>query len=182
MKHRRLIGLTGPARAGKDTAGTVIKWIQGWETYALASPIKETMNGLFGWDGRHSFGELKEVIDPDWGFSPRQAYQLFGTEFGRSLREDLWLRMAEVKYRKQGSLIITDIRFENEASFIRQNGGIIIHVSRKDCEKVNAHSSEAGIAWNARDMTIPNDGTIEDFKSKVKDLINLIDFDYESRY
>lgn len=175
-EYSKLLGLAGPARSGKDTAGQAISWVTGWKTYALASPIKETINDLFDWDGRHAYGELKEIIDPNWGFSPRQAYQLFGTEFGRSLREDLWLRMAYNKYEKLGSLIITDIRFENEADLIRDNGGHIIHIQRKDCMKVNAHASEIGIKVKEYDSFLHNDGTVEDFQDSVKKLISEMRF------
>jgi hypothetical protein len=123
---------------------------------------------MFGWDDRHSDGDLKEIIDPNWGFSPRQAYQLFGTEFGRALRGDMWIHMASIKLASAGSLIVTDIRFENEALWIRENNGILIHINRFQSSSVAAHSSEGGIEYRPGDHVIYNDSTIDHLYSSVE--------------
>lgn len=170
----KLIGLAGPARSGKDTAGHYLKQRLGIETYALASPIKVTINEFFGWDERHSDGELKEVVDPVWGCSPRKAYQLFGTEFGRSIRPDLWLHMAKVRFNELGGLIVTDIRFENEAQWIRQAGGTIIHVQRDDCESILSHASEAGIEVHPDDWVAPNNGSHNDLYDILEEILSLL--------
>ena len=60
-----IIGLIGHARSGKDTAASVILekgLVKGLKRYALAGPIKECVNALFEWDGRHSDGNLKEAL------------------------------------------------------------------------------------------------------------------------
>lgn len=154
-----LIGLAGLARSGKDTAGGYFGNSLDIETYALAQPIKETVNSLFSWDERHSDGDLKEVDDPELGFSPRKAYQLFGTEFGRGLRDDLWIRLANRKYEMLGGLIVTDIRFNNEANWIREAGGTIIHIEREDEDvpKIREHESESGVYFDKfKDIKIYN--------------------------
>jgi hypothetical protein len=168
----KLIGIAGLARSGKDTAGKYLAKSLGLETYALASPIKKIVNDMFGWDERHSDGELKEIGDPVWGFSPRKAYQLFGTEFGRALRDDMWTKMAENKAKELGGLIVTDVRFENEASWIRSSGGIVIHVHRDSIKnKVRAHASEAGLVHAPTDWTVWNNESIEQFYSMLDDTI-----------
>lgn len=56
------IGITGYAQSGKDTVCDILRAHGIVENrYAFADPIKDTCNALFGWDERHSFGELKEV-------------------------------------------------------------------------------------------------------------------------
>ena len=49
------------------------------KTPALADPFKKMACEWFGWNDRHLNGDLKEEIDPVWGFSPRQFFQVFGT-------------------------------------------------------------------------------------------------------
>lgn len=134
MPHK-IVGLHGPIGSGKSTLARILantlthhglKVVQ----YSFATPIKTLMNALFGWDDRHSFGDLKEVIDPEWGVSPRQVYRLFGTDFGRRMiRDDIWLRQAYAKSRGCDVLIIDDLRFPNEAEWVRANG-LFVHVSR----------------------------------------------------
>lgn len=55
-----LIGLNGLARSGKDTFGAMLAEEMGFKAHALASPLKEFINKLFGWDERMSDGVLKE--------------------------------------------------------------------------------------------------------------------------
>lgn len=57
-----LVGLTGFARSGKDTVGSMLSKELGCNTYALASPIKHYVNYIFGWDERCDNGVLKEEI------------------------------------------------------------------------------------------------------------------------
>lgn len=157
-----IIGIHGKARTGKDTIAKHLINKYNFIRYAFADPIKETINPLFGWNERHSDGELKEVIDPKWEFSPRQAYQKFGTEFGRALNNNLWLIVAEDRIDKNKNYVISDVRFENEATFIRRNGGIVIHVFSNRAQDVNEHISESGINIDIKDIAITNNGTIKE--------------------
>ena len=167
----RLIGLTGKARSGKDTFAGYLSYVLKIPPYALASPIKRNVNQMFGWDDRHSDGELKEVIDETLGFSPRKAYQVFGTEFGRHLNPDIWINMARAQYRMIGKLIITDVRFDNEAKWIQSEGGIVIEVVRDSIKAVEGHSSETGVNREYIDYTIENNGSLNDLMYKAPALV-----------
>jgi len=65
----------------------------------------------------------------------------------------------------------TDIRFENEAQFVRSRGGIIIRVVKKWKGKNDYHESE----WNQIDIIsdylVVNNGTIEELHQKIHDII-----------
>jgi hypothetical protein len=55
--------------------------------------------------------------------------------------------------------VVSDLRFENEAAFIRQRGGVVIHISRESATEVNPHVSEAGIGTiTTRDQWAVVDG------------------------
>lgn len=62
-------------------------------------------------------------------------------------------------------IIIKDIRFENEAAYIRSIGGKIWHIVRLNAEQVNQHTSELGIEVRADDIVIPNNGTFEEYEA-----------------
>ncbi|MFL1526203.1 deoxynucleotide monophosphate kinase [Pseudomonas sp. O230] len=64
-------------------------------------------------------------------------------------------------------IIIKDIRFENEADYIRQLGGEIWHIIRPSAEAVNPHPSESGIAIKEGDLTIYNIGTLDEYEMAV---------------
>ena len=55
-----------------------------------------------------------------------------------------------------------DVRFPNEAEFVRQSGGIVVRIERPDHGPVNQHVSDAGQSEIKVDLTIVNDGTPED--------------------
>lgn len=145
MRHM-MIGFCGYARSGKDyCANTLASYLAKHpdihvERYAMASPIKRVCNDMFGWDERHADGPLKELNDPFWGFSPRYAYQTFGTEWARNmLGDDIWCKFAKRRYEaavhhadihcKAVVFIIGDVRFQNEVDMIHASGGKLISVT-----------------------------------------------------
>lgn len=64
-------------------------------------------------------------------------------------------------------IIIKDIRFENEAAYIRSIGGSIWHIVRANAQAVNMHSSEFGITVNDQDTVIHNNGTLEELGMRI---------------
>jgi hypothetical protein len=168
----RLIGLSGPARSGKDTIGSMLQSAYYVQTLSFAEPIREGLRGIMGLTDEHFHGTLKEVTLPWLGKSPRQLMQTLGTEWGRAIINDnIWLILAGRKIDEWQELrehvVITDVRFENEATFIRERGGVVWHIRRGDAPKVNAHASESGIAVQPEDVVIYNNGTLEDLFDNV---------------
>lgn len=168
-----LIGLTGTARSGKDTAADVLEDMFDFDRYALAGPLKQGVKVMLGLTDEHIHGALKETIMPEYGFSPRQAMQTLGTEWGRSLSPDLWLRVAqrEIEHAKCYStfvkgMVITDVRFDNEAEWLRKQGGKLVKIVRPDAEQVVAHSSEQGVSVTP-DLIIYNNGTLEEYTALI---------------
>lgn len=176
----RLIGLAGLARCGKSSMAGFLAEKLGFKQYALASPIKERVNGMFGWDERHSEGELKEKVCPKWGFSPRRAYQLFGTEFGRALRPDMWLHMAKLfltNLPEDKGMIVTDVRFPNEHQWISNNGGVIVHIRRAGTEhdiEDTGHASEQGLKHMSMDWVTPYCENLEQLEDHADKLVSFI--------
>lgn len=230
----KIIGVAGYARSGKDS---VCEFIQeelkelaiSSFRYALADPIKYQVNQLFGWDERHSYGELKEVsvevlldhetlervvyenftdyleyegdaaylarrftqiLDdnhcieytaPLSGFSmvtvsPRQMYQLWGTEFARdNICDSIWFDTAEgVSCENQGRImIVPDVRFLNEAEWINNNpNAVLIGVERPvHSDSIGStHASEKDIpeVIHMSDCVIDNTGTLGELRETAK--------------
>jgi hypothetical protein len=64
--------------------------------------------------------------------------------------------------------VVTDVRFDNEAIFIRNRGGVIINIVRDKQDIIeNRHSSEGGLRSDNIDLTIHNNGSIEDMCNEV---------------
>jgi hypothetical protein len=172
-----LIGIAGKAGSGKDTAADYLKRYYGFKGVAFADPIRDGMKAIIGLDDYHFSHPTKEVILPEFGKSPRQMMQTLGTEWGRQLvNQDLWLILAGLRKSEWNLLghdvVITDVRFENEATWVRENGGTIWHILRGK-SVATAHASEAGIYLHPLvDEVIDNSGTLPELYLKVVDLYN----------
>lgn len=177
----RVIGLTGPAGCGKSTiaAGCVAEWPELYTEYAFSWPIKRMLQALCGEDVRggrpdpkwdeESFKTLNlmhEVTDrlP----SVRYALQTLGTEWGReTIHNDIWLLAAEKALCAVTTpfVIVSDVRFDNEAMWVHQQGGRILEVRRTAQKPLQGpegdHASEAGLTVQANGFIL-NYGTVKE--------------------
>lgn len=168
-----IIAFTGPAGAGKDTAAAfAVASILGYR-YGLADPIREMLRVGLGIDMSTSYWiERKEAPIPAYGNkSPRQLMQWLGTEWGRYLVDrDLWVtRAKEVLFANGPGMVISDLRFENEAAWVRSMGGLVVHLSRPGIPVVHAHASEDGVQVAPGDLQIVNDGSLEQLQAQVRE-------------
>jgi hypothetical protein len=172
------IGLTGPARTGKTTTAQHLVLEHGFECYAFADPIRDALMSMFQLEPGDFEGEKKEQPIAWLGRSPRQLMQLLGTEWGRHMiSANLWLDLTQQRLEASASgtwetpnFVISDVRFENEADFIRQHGGVIVHLQRSDAPKVNPHASEAGVSLHKDDLVLVNDGDLPTLYAQIERL------------
>lgn len=166
-----LIGLTGRAGSGKDTAGQVLVRQLGFKRYAFADPIKHALNAMFGWHmGMWEDRDWKEGNLPGMRYSPRLLAQTMGTEWGREVIDpEFWIHVTESLIHRDAPsrAVITDVRFDNEARWVQKQGGFVIEILRPDAASVNQHASELGVHPNLIDFTIVNDGRLSDLENQV---------------
>ena len=170
-----LIGLTGYAGAGKDTVRAIMER-EGFCGLSFAAPLRAMLRELItscGIDDAYlDERELKETIIPELGVSYRHMAQSLGTEWGRNLRRDFWLRlagayMADQEDAGETHFVISDVRFENEAAWVRNKGGQIWRVHREGLASVRSHVSESGMDNIKPKRTIHNNGTPEQLAEAV---------------
>ena len=102
--------------------------------------------------------------------SKRKLLQFVGTEIGRELcGKDFWINKLPVTTKE---MVVTDIRFQSEVDKIKELGGIILTVERPGLESTDSHSSEQ--LPNIGDFTMYNDGTLDDLKTKVENLLETL--------
>lgn len=165
------IGLTGPAGVGKDTVASLLAGY-GYSPYAFATPMKEMLRvaGLT----EPSTREAKELNLEGEAYSYRQAAQRLGTEWARHLDENFWVKVAAKRVGGLPRVVFSDVRFENEADWIRSAGGRIIHIIGRQTtvQGVAAtHASENGIRKADADLVLSNDSTIETLHDRVFQLL-----------
>ena len=83
----KIVGFTGKAGAGKDTAADYLVGNHGYEKHAFAGPLKRAVSVLFGIDLLTlNDPVMKEVPDRVWRKTPRYLLQWLGTD---ALRKDI---------------------------------------------------------------------------------------------
>lgn len=171
-----LIGLHGRKRVGKDTIADILCSRYGYSRLSFAGPIKDGLVCMFGIKRAQFEGAQKEQPLAQIGVSPRRLMQTLGTEWGRTLvRADLWIRLAEQSLQRMKlftkDIVITDTRYEDEASWIRGIGGAVWHIHRQVPKNVSElpHSSEQGLAIQAHvDSLIDNSAGLEQLAEEVR--------------
>lgn len=110
--------------------------------------------------------------------SGRKALQKYGTEAHRDVFEDnFWVNAVlpnplahdwgRNDYNDFDVLVITDVRFPNEAEAIIKAGGEIWHIIRPEVDDGDAHVSEIPLGVEYIDAKIVNDGTLDQFRDKL---------------
>lgn len=181
-----IVGLTGLAGSGKDTLASFL--VPPQARIAFAEPLKHFVGEVFGATHRQLYGPSEAREEPLLGFtrpdgSPltvRFALQTLGTEWGRNCDPEVWAKAGILKAQSLGLsfIVITDVRFVNEAKLIRAVGGEVWRIRRrhKGHIDVEPHASEREI-WSS-EMTalvtheVDNRGTVEDLR-RLADLQNV---------
>lgn len=101
--------------------------------------------------------------------SPRWVLQLWGTEYRRAKNENYWLDRvrSRIVSSAERAFVITDVRFLNEAAFVREMGGLLVRVRRPQLERQEAaqraangtaaHASETELADYPVDFEVTNE-------------------------
>lgn len=170
-----LIGLSGKKRAGKDTfAGGLIA--RGATRVAFADPLKEavlkvdpiigrppfpgvlspqddvrlsTYVGALGWERAKTHPEVRRLLQ----------------EYGVAIREidpAFWVRTGLMRAVSiDGPVVVTDVRFPNEAEAISSAGGVLVRIDRPGLVSDDSHLSETALDDYPFDLVVVNDKSAE---------------------
>ncbi|HEX9226817.1 MAG TPA: hypothetical protein VF885_09175 [Arthrobacter sp.] len=242
-----IIGITGFAQSGKDTAGLHLTGQRGFTRYAFADKIRDIMTTLdYRLNGTVSVAMLLDSLDGDWdkalkhrvygpelqravtlfnktvavdafgdhwralsdiredlytldpfldgdltmsellgrlswdwdaakthrlyGFEVRRLLQKLGTEVVReSYGANAWVDVVarQIAEEKPERVVLTDVRFDNEAEWLGEQGGLVVQITRPGVGPVNNHKSDAGISEHLVSVTVDNDSTLEALASRM---------------
>ena len=208
-----IIGICGLIGSGKDTVADYLVNVHGFRRESFAGTLKDAAAAVFGWDrtlleGRTKASrEWREQVDPWWAerlqmpyLTPRWVLQNWGTEvMRRGFHDDIWIASIENKIRKSSdNVVISDCRFPNEITAIRNNSGMVIRTKRgpdpewfRSAEIVNrgptknlswasnkailesfhVHASETAWAGTTFNYELDNNGTMDELYAQVDQLV-----------
>jgi hypothetical protein len=200
-----LIGLVGYARSGKNTVAELLG--AQWAQVAFADPLREAVyeanpvvwpagdtltppvfssfhEGAVISRYRDAIDELGYEIAKDSYPEVRGALQGTGKAI-RALDPEFWLRMGMQRVddqRTRGPVVVTDVRYPNEADAIRERGGLIVRVYRTGTAPgPNAHESETALDDYEEDLAIENHYSLEALADRVADVDRLVRAVHELR-
>jgi hypothetical protein len=137
-----IFGISGVARCGKDTlAKHLISKLSksGFPCMSLsfASALKTDLDDFtkekFGISAFTEDTKEKEIIRP--------LLVCYGTDVCRKLDPEYWIKKVEKRVKTSNNnkiiVVIPDVRYENEARWIQQNGGFVIHLKRMGQKPAN---------------------------------------------
>lgn len=172
----KIIGITGVARAGKDTIGDCLCRDHKFARLEFARPLKRMVSALlqrdFDWVNEHKEEHIEGLA------SPRVLLQTLGTDWGRNMIDsNIWVNavhrqvndfLRSEESRDYDGIVLTDCRFDNEAEWVRGNGGEVWQVERNlITEEVPTHPSENGVRGDLVDRILANNATILELNERV---------------
>jgi len=183
IKKELLIGLVGLKQSGKSTTAETLISGHSFARIKFAGALK-AMVTTFLTQLQYDTPDIEDMIEgarkeeiiPEIGVSTRHLMQTLGHEWGRlQVAEDVWLTVIQEKinFAPEGfHLVIDDCRYQNEADFIRDNGGIIIRVERDEVtNSEDLHPSEQEMLNIPVDYVLKNNGDIADLVDNINVLM-----------
>lgn len=185
----KIIGVKGQSGSGKDTVGNYLQMKYVFQKMALADPLKEIVSIITGWSMNMIKGETSESrhfreteIHTDFGMTCREILQHIGTDLFRDhFDPETWVKLARRRViQSECDIVVTDIRFDNEAQMILDLGGQVWNIERdfdKDSSQVlisetaSQHKSEKRFEI-AGEKTIKNNGTLQELYAKIDQLLD----------
>ena len=143
-----IIAFTGAKTVGKTTVAKALqKRIEGSHVLSFATPLKAMASAL-GIPSEYIDVNKEETI-PSICVSSRELLCSLGTDWGRNfLGQDVWVKFLELRANQLDpdcTIIIDDLRFNNEAEWVLQNGGIVFKLTREGKDYDYSHVTERPI-------------------------------------
>ena len=168
--YKMIIGITGRSQSGKDTITDILVKKYNFVKISFADHLKKCVELIFNFSNDQMYSSKKDIIDERYHKTPRELLQWFGTDIMRKqFDNNFWIN--QMKLDMKTNIVISDIRFKNEAEFIKKNNGVIIKVERKSIPILNHESENQIIDF---DYMILNNHGFEELECIVDDLYMLL--------
>lgn len=185
----QLIGIVGKIGVGKSTAANYLEEKLQFKEVSFAFPLKKIAIEL-GFKENEVFGTQEEKLEKNelWNISGREFLQKFGTDICRNTLPEMfpsmsgiWIKLGRQKIEElmktNYNVVISDVRFPDEAEMIRELGGKIVRIERDTGEtkcEVNTHASELQSSQIKADVVVQNvEGMPDLLYDKFDDIIGV---------
>jgi len=164
----KIIAFTGPGGAGKNTAAEALQQAYQAHLIAFADPLYKLAAEAMG----ISVAEVRTAKE-----SGSTIVRTLLEKLGDALRESLGeehlidklidrIRLVERVRKQDAMIVITDLRTEEEATWVRCMGGFVVHVHRTTGTSNSTHATNRPIVMEDSDGYLLNDGTVDDLHAQ----------------
>lgn len=137
-----LIALSALARCGKTTFASVLQRERKGSIAKFATPLYKMIEIFFSKEDKDN---KKETDILGLNINKRRFLSTLGTDWGRKLiHKELWIKYFDKTTNLNKTVIIDDVRFENEVQYVLQKGGIWIILLKDNLvyDESYSHQSE----------------------------------------
>lgn len=164
-------------QCGKSTAAQFMEQ-NGYKVLPFAEPLKKLVYHFLiicgysikeaGYYLTHKEEPLKLIPGAP---TTRRLLRTLGTEWGRDLiHPDIWVDAWKRRAMDYSNIVVDDVRFESEYKAIKQAGGVIWKIERKNAYDGELSQSDHRLDDFAFDAVIKNE-RMGDFICKIKSMI-----------
>jgi hypothetical protein len=174
-----IIGLSGYARSGKDTVAGMLMGIHHYEQRAFANKIRELLfaiDPLIMHDGKDF--RLQDIVESKgWEDAKtqhpevRRLLQDLGVGARTLFGDDFWIYQVLKDIHPSDKIVISDVRFKNEAECISARGGQVWRINRVGVEAANQHISEHDLDDWKFDGVITNNSDMPNLIKQIRALL-----------
>lgn len=188
----KIIAFAGRKQSGKSTACDCIASLISnqmsnisYKIYSFADPLKQDICiNILGLSYEQCYGsddDKNSITDLVWNnqqLTARDVMQIVGTEIFRSMYPNVWVNalIGKIQREKPDVALISDCRFPNEVSIVKDNGGCVIRLTRNPFNSM--HPSEKALdqseySWDNFNFILYNDSlSIEEKNTKIIDYLD----------
>lgn len=186
MSALPILGLIGAKRVGKDAFARTLTEHRGYARVAFADPLREAALRLdpivdwdYGCDGylgtacecdndagpvrlstiveRHGWEDAKDRYP-----EVRRTLERLGTDAIRTIAPTFWIGASILELTERTTpVVVTDVRYPNEADTIRELGGKLVRITRPGAIRSD-HIADNSLDDYEADYSVLNDGTLDD--------------------
>lgn len=129
----KIIGLSGKRGTGKTTLADILHKHFEWTSVSFAAKMKYIVRSAFHLSSSHTDGELKETPLKEYGGATPRDIMIATGRFFRQFDDLFWVKQA-LEFIPFGvnvdPVVISDVRYKNEADYIKKLGGKVIRLER----------------------------------------------------
>lgn len=188
--RNKIIGISGKRGSGKSTAARIIhKEAPQYEIRAFADKLKFFLADAFGVSPLMFEDESfkSSVAPPEWqevdeeGNLTQRTHRWYlancGTNAMRNvLHNNFWVNALAADLRSDSCSVISDVRFRNEAGWVKSQGGILIRINRdiESVDDMDAHHSETALDnYKGFDYIINNNKELSYLQKEIFSILKL---------